>query len=264
MRRLIIRPGAIGDFIVSLPALEFLRADYTEVWCSGPNVPLARFADRAFSIAAMGLDRVGVTHCEDVLARLAAFDSIVSWYGAKRAEFRETVTPLAHEVRFYNALPPEHCGIHAIDFYLNQVCAPDAPPALDVPPAARAYIAIHPFSGSPRKNWPLAHFQELAALLAPHDVRFCRGPEEHLPGATYIPDLYDLALWLSQARLYIGNDSGITHLAAATGTPTLALFGPTDPAIWAPRGPNVTILSQSLPILEVHRTAHNRLLTRDS
>ena len=39
--------------------------------------------------------------------------------------------------------------------------------------------------------------------------------------------------------LYIGNDSGITHLAAAVGTPVLALFGPTDPEVWAPRGPHV-------------------------
>ena len=54
-------------------------------------------------------------------------------------------------------------------------------------------------------------------------------------------DLYDLARWLAAARLYIGNDSEITHLAAAVGTPVLALFGPTDPAIWGPRGPNVRI-----------------------
>ncbi len=47
---------------------------------------------------------------------------------------------------------------------------------------------------------------------------------------------------MSAASHYIGNDSGITHLAAALGTPTLALFGPTDPAQWAPRGPHVRIL----------------------
>ncbi len=47
--------------------------------------------------------------------------------------------------------------------------------------------------------------------------------------------------WLARASLYIGNDSGITHLAAAVGTPVLAMFGPTDPAVWAPRGPNVRV-----------------------
>ena len=56
MRRLLIRPGAIGDCIVSLPALEYLRADYTEVWAASANLPLIRFADRARSIASTGLD----------------------------------------------------------------------------------------------------------------------------------------------------------------------------------------------------------------
>jgi ADP-heptose:LPS heptosyltransferase len=41
--------------------------------------------------------------------------------------------------------------------------------------------------------------------------------------------------------MYIGNDSGITHLAAAVGTPVLALFGPTNPEVWAPRGPHVRV-----------------------
>ena len=56
-------------------------------------------------------------------------------------------------------------------------------------------------------------------------------------------DLYKLACWLAGAKVYIGNDSGPTHLAAAVGTPVIALFGPTDPAIWAPRGDNVHIVS---------------------
>jgi len=47
---------------------------------------------------------------------------------------------------------------------------------------------------------------------------------------------------LARARLYIGNDSGITHLAAAAGCPTLAIFGPTNPAVWAPRGANVRVI----------------------
>src|SRR5580698_3897648 len=47
MRRLAIRPGAIGDFIVSLPALECLQTDYYEIWATSANVPLVRFADRA-------------------------------------------------------------------------------------------------------------------------------------------------------------------------------------------------------------------------
>ena len=73
-------------------------------------------------------------------------------------------------------------------------------------------------------------------------VRWCAGPEDQpLQDAVQMDDLYDLACWLARARLSVGNDSGITHLAAAVGTPVLALFGPTDPEIWAPRGPNVRV-----------------------
>jgi ADP-heptose:LPS heptosyltransferase len=75
-------------------------------------------------------------------------------------------------------------------------------------------------------------------------VRWCAGPEEPLPGAVRIADLYELACWLATARIYIGNDSGITHLAAAVGTPVVALFGPTDPRIWAPRGPHVRVIGK--------------------
>ena len=73
-------------------------------------------------------------------------------------------------------------------------------------------------------------------------VRWCAGPDDPpLDAGIHIDNLYQLGLWLAKARLYIGNDSGISHLAAAAGTPVLALFGPTDPAVWAPRGPNVRI-----------------------
>ena len=68
------------------------------------------------------------------------------------------------------------------------------------------------------------------------------GPEEVLDDAVRFDDLYELACWLSTARVYIGNDSGITHLAAAVGVPVVAIFLTTDPAIWAPRGPRVIVL----------------------
>jgi len=112
-------------------------------------------------------------------------------------------------------------------------------PRAIVPPQPREdHAVIHPFASAPQKRWPLEKFREVARLLK-IPVRWCAGPQEDLPDAVRIDDLYDLACWLARARLYIGNDSGITHLAAAVGTPTIVLFGPTDPAIWAPRGSRV-------------------------
>jgi hypothetical protein len=87
IRRLLIRPGAIGDFLVSLPAMESLRADFTEVWCAEHCVSLARFADRAVSLGSSGIGRLGLLPDADVVERLRSFDSIVSWFGSARDEF---------------------------------------------------------------------------------------------------------------------------------------------------------------------------------
>ena len=245
MRRLVIRPGAIGDFIMALPALECLRADYLEIWTAGPNVPLARFADCVRSIASTGLDLLGITEPSGrLLEELRSFDSIVSWYGANRPDFRELVGSLGLPVTFHCALPPLESTMHAVDFYMQQVGGgPGAIPRIRCEEKRENFAVIHPFSGSPGKNWRLEKFRTVApSLERVMPVRWCAGPDDPpLEGAVRIEDLYELACWLAGARLYLGNDSGITHLAAAVGTPVLALFGPTDPAIWGPRGPNVRI-----------------------
>jgi ADP-heptose:LPS heptosyltransferase len=246
MRRLIVRPGAIGDFIVSLPALECLRTDYLEVWTASAHVPLARFADAARSIAGRGLDLLGIretSELERLIGELRSFDSIVSWYGTNRAEFRQLVRELGLPFHFFPALPPEGTGIHATDFYLEQArtiapCECDGVPRIRCDESKENFAVIHPFSGSPRKNWPIAKFRAMAARLERvMPVRWCAGAEDPpIGGAVRIDDLWELARWLARARLYVGNDSGITHLAAAVGTPVLALFGASDPRVWAPRG----------------------------
>jgi ADP-heptose:LPS heptosyltransferase len=246
LRRLIIRPGAIGDLILSLPAIECLRADHTEVWVASQNAPLVRGFDAVRPIASTGLDLAGlpdVAPPPPLMERLGRFDSIVSWYGTNRAEFREAMAGLPFT--FFDALPPAQARIHASDFFLAQArrlssrdC--DPAPRIRCPRAKGGYAVIHPFSGSPSKNWPLDNYRALARLIEP--CYFCAGPDEPLEAAVRFDDLYDLACWLASARLYVGNDSGITHLAAAVGTPVIALFGPTDPAVWAPRGENVRVV----------------------
>src|SRR5713226_6390985 len=129
-RRLIIRPGAIGDFILSLPAMERLRTDYLEVWASTQNLPLARFAGRTRSIASTGLDMLEIDPPAHLIQELRGFDSIVSWYGSARPEFRDTVQTLGVPFQFFKAIPPENCGMHAADFYLRQVCPQAEEPAI--------------------------------------------------------------------------------------------------------------------------------------
>lgn len=267
MNRLLIRPGAIGDCILCFPTLEYLKADYTEVWVPSAVVPLVQFAQQARSISSTGLDLVGVGDLEmpgRVREQLRAFDSIISWYGASRDDFRRALARTGIASQFHVALPPPGYTGHATDFFASQVHAPAGlVPHLAVQATReRDSVVIHPFSGSTRKNWPLEKFIELAPLL-PCQVDWVCGPGEDLSGATQLDNLAELAAWMRGARLYIGNDSGITHLAAAVGCRTLALFGPTNPAVWAPRGPNVTVLrSKLLAELDVHRVlcAANQLL----
>jgi ADP-heptose:LPS heptosyltransferase len=84
-------------------------------------------------------------------------------------------------------------------------------------------------------------------------VRWLRGPEEALPSdiqSEIITNLYELGKFLSQARVYVGNDSGVTHLAAAVGTPVMALFRTTDPRVWGPRGVGVDVVKMAVEFQE--------------
>lgn len=126
-------------------------------------------------------------------------------------------------------------------------------------PGGGPWVAVAPGSGHSLKNWPLGHYYEVTRALAwdyKARVVWLAGPAE----AAWLPYLKPLAevqgqlllshlslarvaAVLSRCRLYLGGDSGLTHLAAAVGAPAiLALFGPTDPRIWAPLGEQVKIL----------------------
>ena len=256
-RRLIIRPGAIGDFVVAIPAMKALREVSLEVWTASQNVPLARFADHACSIVSTGIDSLDPP--PSVIARLRQFDSIVSWYGGNRPEFRDWVKRLFLPFEFLQALPPEDAATHAADFCLEQtgnVQLKPGMPRLDCPRSDHGFAVIHPFSGSARKNWPLDRFVELAKRLESRmPVKWCAGPEESLPWPVVrFDDLHNLACWLASARVYVGNDSGISHLAAAAGAPVVALFGATNPAVWGPRGERVHIVDgPSMDEIDVNR-----------
>ncbi len=269
MRRLVIRPGAIGDCILSMPALAYLAQPRSELWIPRAVAPLCtRLAGVVRPLASTGIDRVlaagDLKDLSPLTEKLKSFDSIVSWYGANRPEFRGALLSTGVPCEFHAALPTAAYSGHATDFFLEQVGAPKGSvPHIELQSSSRREtVIIHPFSGSARKNWPLSRYRELAARLQ-YPVEWTAGPEEDLREATRFGDLGELAEWIAGARLYIGNDAGITHLAAATGVPTLALFGPTSPEIWAPRGENVHVLhSGTMDMLDIElvRSAANRLL----
>jgi lipopolysaccharide heptosyltransferase III len=268
MRRLIIRPGAIGDCILSLPAMQHLASDYTEVWISSHSVPLIQFAGKVRSLASTGIDLMGVGDIEisdKLKAELASFDSIVSWYGANRPEFQDGLRSLGPACEFHRAVPSRDCPCHAVDFFAAHVGAPlGQKPRIDVKPSpSRGSVVIHPFSSHPVKTWPAERFRELAEKLCV-EVEWTAGPEDEWPEAIRFDDLLQLARWMTGAHLYIGNDSGIAHLAAAAGVPTLVLFGPSRPDVWAPRAEHVTVVAspEEMAQISVGRVLEtvNRLL----
>lgn len=116
------------------------------------------------------------------------------------------------------------------------------------------YVVIHPGSGSRRKNWPADRFAILARALAAarQPVVLVGGEADRAvladvavdctaPVLTDL-DLAALAAVLANAALYVGNDSGVTHVAGAVGAPTLAIFGPTRARRWRPHGPTVVAI----------------------
>jgi len=245
VKRLLIRPGALGDTIVWLPAAEYCLRDGGEIWCAGANVDVVSHLAPSRAIEGSGLDLLelpGAKVPEALIESLRSFDEIHSWYGTKRAEFREAIARLGVKARFHAALPAEG-GCHAADYYLQQVGArPGGIPRLPVARREGGYAAIHPFSGSAGKNWPFSRFHETAELISRvMAVRWCAGPEEKLDGAETFERVSGLAEFLGGASVYVGNDSGPSHVAAAVGTPVMAMFGPTDPRVWAPRGDQVQI-----------------------
>jgi ADP-heptose:LPS heptosyltransferase len=126
-------------------------------------------------------------------------------------------------------------------------------------PDGAPVLALAPIAADPAKTWPLASFKALATMLTsegvcagwrivliggPNDAALVADLAAAIPDCVPIfnePDLLTVAAVLARARAFIGNDSGLSHMAAAMGVPTLAIFGPTDPARYGPWGGQVVI-----------------------
>ena len=138
--------------------------------------------------------------------------------------------------------------------------------------------AIHPGSGSRHKNWPMERFLETAGKLRDRkqvQPIFLSGPVEQETDSVSIstiqtqgfPIISNLSLpvlagVLSCCSGYLGNDSGISHLAAALEIPTVVVFGPTDPSFWSPRGITVRILSPDCSCAPCAREIMQNCLTK--
>ena len=284
MRRiLVIRGGAIGDFILTLPALKALRDAYPnaniEILGYKHITALAEnrfYAQRVRSIESALLSRFFAKDADlppELAKHFAEFDLIMSYLydpdsifednlqrsGARKiARGPDKIDNRSHAARQL-AQPINELGVSISDF------APKLYPSSEDRHRAREFlaglaapiVAFHPGSGSEKKNWPLQNWielgndflrnsdgsllivsgeadehqtQQLESVWQNPRVRFAK----HLP----LPDLAALL----EETIFVGHDSGISHLAVAAGATCILLFGPTDPAVWAPLNHNARVI----------------------
>ena len=256
-RTLFVHTGGIGDFLLACPALAALaREDSVDLLGRPERLKLAveiGAAHAAHSLDAADFDSAFHTPSDRLKAFLAPYHRAIVWMRDDTGVLAANLRACGVErVDAFPGLPPDDWERSAAEYYAERLGYTDLPPfrlklsPLDTPGG----VIIHPGSGSARKNWPLDRFRAVAEELQArdHTVAWCAGPAEleqgvELPGRPLLEDsLVTLARRLAGARLYLGNDSGVTHIAAASGCRTIALFGPTNPAVWAPRGPRVHVL----------------------
>ena len=267
---LIIHPGALGDFILTFPAISRLQAcaERIDVLCQGQLGKLARTLGLATNALPLESARFASLFSDSPDAQTArlldAYRNIVV-FSSSRAIERALIQLGIRRVCRIAPKPPVDARIHLTQFVLEKLngCALIADPMdIRIPKrkaAAKspANILLHPGAGSIRKRWPLSRFLDVAARLAADGLapEFILGPAETdlvpaLQPAKWplhvLDDLQDLATLLQPAAGYIGNDSGASHLAAFLGLPVVVIFGPADPARWAPVGRKVKIMRPAL------------------
>ncbi len=240
MKILVIRACGVGDFVLNLPALQALQSCYKNATFTLVGYPSTLELARDFLDVAAVQSVDSEPWCRLFYEPIAEldFDRTVVWMKPSIVAENLRRSGLANVL---HAKPFPETG-HASSHLLQTLSLP--PPDLpDRWHATTDHVILHPGSGSPKKNWP--HFMDLANHLAA--AVFLLGPAESDYHTGRFPRLENLSLRevagvLASSRLYVGNDSGITHLAAYLGVPTIALFGPTDPAVWGPIGRRAQVL----------------------
>ena len=302
-RVLIIRSGAVGDLILTLPVLFALKKCHSglSIDMMGDPVRLSLLKHSGFVDDVLPVDDRDFTPLfapggpgtpggalpvsvprklpDHLIRRLRSFDLILSYLPDPDGVFAQNLRRFAsgpvltgqsrpldgrriHMTRvLMDALKPLGIGTSIdpprVDMPQVNVPTSAAPDDVREPVAEQELVALHPGSGGADKCWPAENYEALIDLLTDSGFRpmITFGPADHLIRRRLLPriesrdvlvvedrSLVEVAALYGRCRAMIGNDSGMTHLAAAAGTPVIALFGPTDPAVWGPRGKDIRIL----------------------
>lgn len=289
---LVIRGGAIGDFILTLPALAALRQQFPQAHLEVLGYPhivqLAQaggLVDRVQPIEARGLASFFARNGElpeDLRDYFSEFNIIVSYLYDPDEIFQTNVKRCSPGLFIFGPHRPDETDrTHATTVFLKPlerlaIFEADSVPrlALDPRPSSLdSMLALHPGSGSERKNWPEEKWAELIEhLLATTSANLllvggeAEGERLQRLAAALPPTrcvvakslpLAELARRLKPCVGFVGHDSGITHLAAAVGLPCVVLWADTVEGIWRPQGERVEIIKEvsGLHNLSVPRVA---------
>ncbi len=303
-RVLIIRSGAVGDLILTLPVLSALKKRYSglSIDMMGDPVRLDLFKTCGYVDDVLPVDGRDFTPLfapggpasalsgsvprkpadgsvprklpDHLIRRLRSYDLILSYLPDPDGVFAENLQRFASgPVLTGRFRPPDGSRIHMTRVLMDAlkplgIDASVDPPRVDVPVGAapddlrrlekeQRLVAIHPGSGGAEKCWQAENYGALIDQLTESGFRpmITFGPADHLNRRDLLPwiesrdvlviedrSIEEVAALYARCRAMIGNDSGMTHLAAAADTPVIAIFGPTDPAVWGPRGKDIRIL----------------------
>jgi heptosyltransferase-2 len=273
-RILVIRGGAIGDFVVTLPVFSALRREfptarlevvaYTHI---GRIAAAAGLVDTVHPIESRALAGFFARNgaLDPAVSALFASANVVFTYLFDPDEiFRTNIGKVSRAQviqgphRPFETSPMPAAAQFLVPLERLGIFDPDPIPRLPLPqPPARTprRIAVHPGSGGTSKNWPITAWQTLLTRWANNsdlELVLVGGEAENETLAHLRPLLPErrvtvlhglpldrLSATLAGCGAFVGHDSGISHLAAAAGTPTFVLWGPTAEHIWKPGGPHV-------------------------
>jgi heptosyltransferase-3 len=274
-RLTVVRAGGLGDTVLVLPALQTLRrlvpgAELNLVgsaWAERLR-PLAALPFRVVRFDSPALTPLfGASPQGDPSGAFARADAVILYVpGAQDALVRNVRRLCRGPAITWPVDPP--AGLHAAAHFAGAVAKrPEVRlPDLRVPAELRAWArgrldelvgpgvrppAVHPGSGGRRKCWPAERFAELirglgrrvVMLRGPADDAACDALSALAPAVELAGlEVAQAGAVLAECGLYVGNDSGLTHLAAGLGVPTVAVFGPTDPSVWRPLGRRVRVV----------------------
>ncbi len=257
MRTVVFHMGGVGDFLLSCPAMACLAGEGpVEVVGNPERIAIAveaGVAEKAHDHYAVGFESVFSEPNDRFRSFISKFDRAVVWMNDDGCIAEAMRSCGVRDVAVFAGIPPGDWQSNAADYFLSCLGFETGGlfrlPDKGVRNPKRA--VVHPGSGGEKKNWPLERFEAVAAALESEgfSVDWCLGPAEEGISLTVASKvlrferIVDLAEHLQSVGVYVGNDSGITHLAAVCGCRTLAIFGATNPGVWAPLGDNVRVVS---------------------